>query len=172
MNATAFPASLTGRIWFFCRTTDHYCIYELPRPSDSSSSHPPRSFVAESSGDSGGVRAPGDPSRSSNRRLRNAPGSWPPVEVPDRQPDLPVCSPHSPCEARPAARCRPEGLRSPYPTGPYRMAHAKSHDRRRYAHAAGASRCGSSRLHRARAGHSRASGDGSTQVSPVEGNSR
>jgi hypothetical protein len=30
MNPTAFPASLTGRIWFFCRTTDHnYCIFGL-----------------------------------------------------------------------------------------------------------------------------------------------
>jgi len=30
MNPTAFPASLTGRIWFFCRTTDQQiCIFGL-----------------------------------------------------------------------------------------------------------------------------------------------
>ena len=34
MNPTAFPASLTGRIWFFCRTTDHnYCISDCSRPT-------------------------------------------------------------------------------------------------------------------------------------------
>jgi hypothetical protein len=35
MNPTAFPASLTGRIWFFlCRTTDcNYCISDCFRPT-------------------------------------------------------------------------------------------------------------------------------------------
>ena|SRR5215831_6234574 len=53
MNPTAFPASLTGRIWFFVELRTTTASSDCSRPTDPSSSHPLEVLAADSFGVSG-----------------------------------------------------------------------------------------------------------------------